>query len=115
MRIWKVIDQLLKLIYICKINSISILKILINSPCSASYIIQHGIKSWPIWESEPRTFEWKYYEREICLILEGNATLITQENITYNIKPGDLVTFPKNLNCTWTINKRLRKHFRLGD
>ena len=42
--------------------------ILISSPCSASYIIQHGIKSWPIWESEPRTFEWKYDEKEICLI-----------------------------------------------
>ena len=89
--------------------------ILIQSPCSASYIIQHGIKNWPIWESEPRTFESKYDSKEICLILEGNATLRTQADIIYNIKSGDLVTFQKNLHCTWTIHKRLKKHFRLGD
>ena len=89
--------------------------ILISSPCSASYIIQHGIKSWPIWESEPRTFEWKYDEKEICLILQGDATLKIKENNIHHIKAGDLVTFPKNLICIWTINKTIRKHFRLGD
>ena len=91
------------------------MKILISSPCSASYIIQRGIKSWPIWESEPRTFSWEYNEKEICLILEGHATLKNQENDLYQIKAGDLVTFPKHLICTWTINKTIRKHFRLGD
>ena len=89
--------------------------ILISSPCSASYIIQHGVKSWPIWESEPKTFQHKYNEKEICLILKGNATLKTIGNDIYHIKAGDLVTFPKDLICIWNINKTIRKHFRLGD
>ena len=91
------------------------MKILVKSPCSASYIIQHGVKSWPIWESDPRTFECKYDKREICLILAGDATLRTSDNNIYYIKPGDLVTLPKDLFCIWTINKSIRKHFRLGD
>jgi len=31
-------------------------KVLITSPCSASVIIQYGIKSWPIWECDPANF-----------------------------------------------------------
>ena len=91
------------------------MNILVTSPCSASYIIQHGIKSWPIWHSEPRTFTRQYDKKEICLILQGNATLITKENNIYHVKAGDLVTLPKKLFCTWTINKTISKHFRVGD
>ena len=88
--------------------------ILVISPCSASFIIQHGVKSWPIWESEPRKFEWRYEEKEVCLILNGHATLKTKENNIYHVKSGDLVTFPKNLTCIWTIHKTIKKHYRLG-
>ena len=88
--------------------------ILINSPCSASYIIQHGIKSWPIWECEPSTFNWQYDEKEICLILEGEASIATMDKDIFKIKAGDLVTFPKGLNCMWNITKTIRKHYRIG-
>tara|TARA_B100000674_G_C37572363_1_gene792429 strand:+ start:82 stop:357 length:276 start_codon:yes stop_codon:yes gene_type:complete len=91
------------------------LEISIISPCSASYIIQHGIKSWPIKQFDAKTFYWKYDEKEVCLILEGEATLKTQKNKIYNISAGDFVKFPKNFACTWTIHKFLRKHYRIGD
>ena len=42
------------------------MKVLISSPCSASVIIQYGIKSWPIWECAPSKFQWNYDEKEIC-------------------------------------------------
>ena len=85
------------------------------SPCSASLIIQYGIKNWPVWECEPSQFEWEYCEKEICLILEGEAIIKTQIDEIIYIKPGDLVTFPKGLSCTWTIKKAIKKHYRLGE
>ena len=91
------------------------MKISIKSPCSASYIVQHGIKNWPIWECEPSLFSWEYDEKEICLILEGEATIKTFDNNIFKIKAGDLVIFPKGLCCEWHINKAIRKHYRIGD
>ena len=90
------------------------MKVLITSPCSASVIIQYGIKSWPIWECEPSKFQWNYDDKEICLIIEGKATISTQEGDTYVIKAGDLVEFPAGLHCEWEIIKSIKKHYRLG-
>ena len=91
------------------------MKIQILSPCSASKIIQHGMKNWPIWECEPSRFSWNYEEKEICLIIEGEAILCTNEGETCHIKSGDLIEFPKGFNCEWRITKTIKKHFRLGD
>jgi len=90
------------------------LKVLITSPCSASIIIQYGIKSWPIWECEPSKFKWNYDEKEICLIIEGQATISTPKGETYVIKAGDLVEFPGGLECEWEVTKSIKKHYRLS-
>ncbi len=91
------------------------MEIIINPNCRASYIIQHGIKNWPIWVCEPSSFSWKYDEKEICLILEGEATIESIDKKIFKLKPGYLVTFPKNFSCNWTIEKAIKKHYRLGD
>ena len=91
------------------------MKILIKSPCRASLIIQYGIKNWPIWECEPSNFTWDYNEKEICLIIEGEANIKTETGENYFIKSGDLVEFPSGLSCKWQITKRIKKHFRLGE
>ena len=88
--------------------------VLINSPCRASVIIQYGIKNWPIWECEPNRFKWHYDDKEICLIIEGEATIRTQEGEIYFIKAGDLVKFPEGLYCEWEVTKSIKKHYRLG-
>ena len=80
-----------------------------------SKIIQYGIKIQPIWECEPSNFSWNYTEREICLIIEGEAQIKTKEGESYLIKSGDLVEFPKGLSCEWQIIKSFKKHFRLGE
>tara|TARA_S200000501_G_C20724482_1_gene699960 strand:- start:371 stop:646 length:276 start_codon:yes stop_codon:yes gene_type:complete len=90
-------------------------KVLIKSPCSASIIIQYGIKNWPIWECEPRNFTWNYNEKEICLIIEGEANIKTEAGESYFIKSGDLVEFPLGLSCEWQITKSIKKHFRSGE
>jgi len=83
-------------------------KVLITSPCSASVIIQYGIKSWPTWECEPSKFQWNYDDKEICLIIEGQAKISTQNGDIYVIKAGDLVEFPAGLNCEWEITKSIK-------
>ena len=90
-------------------------KVLIKSPCSASVIIQYGIKNWPIWECEPSYFSCNYREKEICLIIEGEAKIKTEAGESYLIKSGDLVEFPMGLTCEWQIIKSFKKHFRLGE
>ena len=90
-------------------------QIIIESPCSASVILKYGIKNWPIWECEPSKFLWHFNDKEICLVIEGQANIKTKEGLIYNIKSGDLVKFPKGLSCEWHITKRIKKHYRLGN
>ena len=85
------------------------MKVLITSPCSASTIIQYGIKSWPIWECEPRKFQWNYDDKEICLINEGQAKISTQKGFIYLIKARDLVKFPAGLNFEWEVTKSIKR------
>ena len=68
------------------------------------------IKSWPIWECDPSTFDWHYDQQETCYVLEGEITVKTAEE-EVSIGPGDFVTFPKGLDCTWTVSKAVRKHY----
>lgn len=72
-----------------------------------------GVKGWPIWTKERSTFDWVYDETETCYFLEGEVTVMTgQGRVT--LKPGDLVTFPKGLACTWQVTQPVRKHYRFG-
>ena len=69
-----------------------------------------GIEAWPIWECEPSTFDWHYDQQEQCYILEGEVTVKTAAGEVV-INPGDFVTFPKGLDCQWTVKKPVRKHY----
>ncbi len=53
-------------------------------------------------------------ELQICLIIEGQAKISTQNGDIYVIKAGDLVEFPAGLNCEWEVTKSIKKHYRLG-
>ena len=69
-----------------------------------------GVFSWPIWEHEEEKFEWYYDKTEVCFILEGEATIISEfDNLT--IKAGDFVKFPAGLECVWDIESAIRKHY----
>jgi len=69
-----------------------------------------GVDSWPIWSKEPSTFDWSYSTTETCYIIEGEATVKTEDQ-KVSFGPGDLVTFPKGLSCTWTIHKKIVKNY----
>ena len=68
------------------------------------------VKDWPIWECKPSTFDWHYDKQEQCYILEGEVTVKTANEEVF-IKPGDFVTFPRGLDCVWSVTKPIRKHY----
>ena len=85
-----------------------------NFSRSASKITQYGIKSWPIWECEPSKFQQHYDDKEICLVIEGEATIRGKEGEIYLFKDGDLVEFPACLYFESELRKSIKKHYRLG-
>lgn len=73
-----------------------------------------GILDWPVWECGPSVFDWHYDQEETCYILEGDITVKTV-NEEVAIGPGDYVTFPKGLDCTWKVSKPVRKHYNFKE
>ena len=71
------------------------------------------VASWPIWEKEASTFEWNYDQKETCYILKGRARVRSSIE-SVDLRPGDLVIFPKGLQCTWTILEPIKKHYKFG-
>ena len=73
-----------------------------------------GVKSWPVWEKEVSEFPWFYDETETCYVLEGRVRVTPEEGEPVEFGPGDLVTFPKGMGCTWEVQEPIRKHYRFG-
>ncbi len=75
-----------------------------------------GIESWGIWEKEKSIFDWSYSETETCYILDGEVEVTDSETgEKIDFKKGDLVQFPKGLNCVWNVKKPIRKYYNFGD
>lgn len=72
-----------------------------------------GALSWPIWTKEPSEFPWHYDDREVCYFLAGDVTVETGGTEVV-IGKGDLVTFPKGMDCKWIIRQTVRKHYNFG-
>ena len=73
---------------------------------------QLDVYSWPIWEKETSSFPWTYDMEEVCYILEGRVTVTPQNGEPVTIEAGQLVTFPKGMQCDWTISETVRKHYQ---
>ena len=70
--------------------------------------------SWPIWEKEVSKFDWYYDEQETCYLLKGKVTVTAKDGKSVNFGTGDLVVFPKGLDCVWDIKEPVRKHYNFG-
>ncbi|MFC2048718.1 cupin domain-containing protein [Elusimicrobiota bacterium] len=70
-----------------------------------------GILDWPVWEKEVSKFDWHYDSNETCYIISGRVVITSEGGNPVEIEPGDLVVFPKGMDCTWDIRENVRKHF----
>ena len=69
---------------------------------------------WDTWSKEPSVFSWSYDDIETCYILEGSATVTASDGSSLSFGKGDLVTFKQGLECTWKIDKTIKKKFKFG-
>ncbi len=72
-----------------------------------------GVNNWSPWECEPSKFEWKYDSDETAYVYEGRVKVKTASG-EVEINKGDLVTFPKGLQCTWNVIEKIRKVYRFS-
>ncbi len=70
-------------------------------------------ESWEVWKKEASEFPWKYPANEICLILKGSARVRDLEGNVLDFHEGDLVNFPKGLECNWKISRDIEKKYLL--
>jgi uncharacterized cupin superfamily protein len=88
-------------------------RIRIEKP-NAEKLEQLGVSSWPIWEKEVSRFDWSYDEQETCYFLEGKVRVEPEGGEAVEFGKGDLVTFPKGMNCVWDISNPVKKHYKFG-
>lgn len=89
-------------------------EIQITRQADNSLINELGITSWPIWSHEAADFPWFYGEAETCYFLEGKVTVIPENGESVDMEKGDLVTFPKNMQCRWIIHEAVSKHYQFA-
>jgi len=70
-----------------------------------------GSGSWSVWECEPSVFNWHYDDEEHAFVYQGKVKVKTQSE-EVEIKAGDYVIFPKDLNCTWTVQEKIKKVYK---
>lgn len=71
----------------------------------------HNTLHWSVWKCQPSTFPWKYSDKEIAYLYQGRALVKTSDG-QVELKPGDLVTFPKGLSCTWEVLEDVCKVYK---
>lgn len=81
---------------------------------SREKIKEMGVESWPIWEKGVSRFDWSYDDKETCYILQGHAEVTGKNRKSVSFGAGDLVVFPKGLECVWEIKDPIRKHYKFG-
>ena len=63
------------------------------------------------WESGVDRFNWYYDHNETCYLVEGQAK-VEFEGGSISFGAGDLVIFPKGLNCVWNVIVPVKKYVR---
>ncbi|THU44459.1 hypothetical protein C4D60_Mb02t07590 [Musa balbisiana] len=72
-----------------------------------------GVRQWPKWGCSPSKFPWTYAAKETCYLLQGKVKVFPEGHGDefVEIQAGDLVEFPKGMNCTWDVSIAVDKHY----
>ena len=73
-----------------------------------------GVDSWPIWEKEKSEFPWSYQQQETCYIIEGKAEVVSADGSMVEFGKGDLVVFPRGLECIWKVKEPIKKNYQFS-
>jgi uncharacterized cupin superfamily protein len=89
-------------------------QIIVEHTPSEERLKELGVTNWSTWTKEVSVFPWAYTDREMAYVLEGEVVVTPKGGDPVSFGPGDLVTFPAGMSCTWDVRKPLRKHYRFG-
>lgn len=84
-----------------------------HNPSSAKLDVM-GVYDWPIWQKEVSTFPWTYDREETCYFLDGEVIVTPEGGEAVKMGRGDLVTFPKGMQCTWQVLEDVKKHYHFA-
>jgi uncharacterized cupin superfamily protein len=90
------------------------MEITVESSPSEERLDELGVQDWPIWAKEPSEFPGSYDATETCYVLEGRVVVTPDGGEPVEIQPGDLVTFPVGMSCTWKVVEPIRKHYNFS-
>ncbi len=85
----------------------------IHNPSNAE-LEEIGVFEWSIWSHPEAEFPWEYGDDETCYFLAGKVTVTPKGGEPVEMGEGDLVTFPKGMECNWQIHEAVKKHYRFG-
>ena len=68
-----------------------------------------GIENWtPFERMGPATIDWTAEEQEAAYIMEGETSIIINDT-KIDLRPGNMVLFPKSTTCTWITPQYYKK------
>lgn len=68
------------------------------------------LEAQPTWSCGVSEFPWSYDMEETCLLLCGRVR-VDYEGGSVSFGPGDLVIFPRGLDCLWIVTEPVTKHY----
>lgn len=68
------------------------------------------LEAQPTWSCEVSEFPWSYDMEETCLLLKGQVR-VTYDGGSVSFGAGDMVVFPKGLECVWHVTEPVEKHY----
>ena len=87
-------------------------EIIVKHQPSDAELKEKGVFDWPIWSHPEAEFPWMYTDSETCYFLQGRITVTPKGGDPVNMGKGDLVTFPKGMECDWLIHEEVKKHYK---
>ena len=64
-----------------------------------------------LWHVQPAKFRWLFFGNETFHVLEGRATITTDDGTSVEVKAGDIISFPINTPSVWEVHEALKKFF----
>ncbi|CAF2125092.1 hypothetical protein HID58_010557 [Brassica napus] len=89
---------------------------ILRKPSDAK-LVELGVASWPVWESIPRKFPWKFKKTETMYFLEGKLKVTIDEQqkeekeVAFELTAGDLVVIPKGMTVVVDVTEAVKKHY----
>jgi uncharacterized protein len=88
------------------------MKIQITHP-NQDEVKKMDFSTWNTWTCKVSEFNWSYHDKETAYLLEGRVRVKTDSE-EVEFKKGDMVVFPKGLDCQWKVMEPVKKYYRFG-